>query len=113
GIVRSFGGEIGVRSELGKGSVFRVALPPATSPAEVPAASPEFAPQRGKLLIVDDDLLFSGALRRLFSNECDVTVVNSGRDALDRLRAGERFDVLLCDLMMPEISGVELHAELT
>ena len=112
GIVRSLGGEIDVRSDLGKGSVFRVALPPATSHAELAALPHEPAPQRGKLLIVDDDLLFSGSLRRLFANECDVTVVNSGRDALDRLRAGERFDVLLCDLMMPEVSGVELHAEL-
>jgi CheY-like chemotaxis protein len=38
--------------------------------------------------------------------------MNSGREALDRLRAGERFDVIVCDLMMPEISGVELHGEL-
>jgi CheY-like chemotaxis protein len=72
--------------------------------------SPE--PSRGKLLIVDDEVVFAGSLRRLFSNEYDVTVMNSGRDVLDRVSAGDRFDVILCDLMMPEISGVELHAEL-
>jgi signal transduction histidine kinase/CheY-like chemotaxis protein len=117
GLVRSLGGELGVRSDLGKGAVFSVTLPPAVNPpprAALPASAAvgERAPRRGTLLIVDDEVLFAGSLRRFFSNEYDVTVLNSGRDALDRLSAGERFDVILCDLMMPEVSGVELHAEL-
>jgi len=114
-IVRSLGGELGMESELGKGSVFRVILPPSPGSAVRAAPAPrarDQAPRRGKLLIVDDEALFSGSLRRLFSNEYDVTVMNSGREALSRLRAGERFDVIVCDLMMPEISGAELHAEL-
>lgn len=74
--------------------------------AEAPAV------RRGRLLIVDDEVVFSGALRRLFSNEHDVSVVNRGSDALDRLRAGERFDAILCDLLMPEVTGIELHTEL-
>jgi CheY-like chemotaxis protein len=41
-----------------------------------------------------------------------VTVVNRGREALSRLRAGERFDAILCDLLMPEVTGIELHSEL-
>jgi len=114
-IVRSLGGEIAVRSEPDKGSMFSVTLPPTNSAAKAPAPAPlthQHAARRGKLLIVDDEVLFSGSLRRLFANECDVTVVNSGREALGRLRAGERFDVILCDLMMPEVSGVELYTEL-
>jgi PAS domain S-box-containing protein len=115
GIVRGLGGELAVESELGKGSVFRVSLPPSPSRAVSPAPGSRASapgPRRGKLLIVDDEAVFSASLRRLFANEYDVTVMNSGREALDRLRAGERFDVIVCDLMMPEISGVELHGEL-
>jgi CheY-like chemotaxis protein len=38
-----------------------------------------------------------------------VTVVTSGRAGLERIVAGERFDLILCDLMMPEMTGMELH----
>ena len=74
--------------------------------AEAPAA------RRGRLLIIDDEVVFSGSLRRLFSNEHDVTVVNRGSEALGRLRGGERFDAILCDLLMPEVTGAELYTEL-
>jgi CheY-like chemotaxis protein len=70
------------------------------------------AVRRGRLLIIDDEVVFSGSLRRLFSNEHDVTVVNRGSEALGRLRGGERFDAILCDLLMPEVTGAELYTEL-
>lgn len=44
--------------------------------------------------------------------EFDVVVVNSAREALARIERGERYDVILSDLMMPEINGIELHARL-
>jgi CheY-like chemotaxis protein len=68
--------------------------------------------RRGRLLIIDDEVVFSGSLRRLFSSEHDVTVVNRAREALDQLRAGERYDAILCDLVMPEVSGIDLYIEL-
>lgn len=48
----------------------------------------------------------------MFTAEHDVTVINDGRIALERLRKGDRFDVILCDLMMPELTGADLHAAL-
>lgn len=68
--------------------------------------------RRGRILLVDDEVVVAGALQRLLSHEHDVTLVTGGRDALDQLRAGARFDVILCDLVMPGVSGIELHAEL-
>ena len=53
-----------------------------------------------------------GALRRSLSAEYNVTCVGDGRKALERLRAGERYELILCDLMMPEMTGMDLFAEI-
>jgi CheY-like chemotaxis protein len=84
------------------------------TPGAAAERGPADAPQarRGRLLIIDDEVVFSGSLRRLFSNEHDVTVVNRGREALDQLRGGRRYDAILCDLVMPEVSGIDLYCEL-
>jgi CheY-like chemotaxis protein len=88
------------------------ATPAPGAAAADPGADETPAVRRGRLLIVDDEVVFSGSLRRLFSNEHDVTVVNRGQDAITRLRGGERFDAILCDLLMPEVTGIELYREL-
>ncbi len=116
GIVRSLGGDIHVRSERGKGASFIIALPPAVgtprtlTPPEAPIVAPA---EGGRVLVIDDDVTFATSLRRLLAGEHTVVVMNSGRVALDVLRRGERFDAILCDLMMPEMTGGELHAELS
>jgi signal transduction histidine kinase/CheY-like chemotaxis protein len=121
--VTSMGGEIGVESEPGKGTVVRVTLraaAPAVAPvpvqapvAEAPAPRQETV--RGRVLVVDDDLMVSSALRRTLGREHDVEVVVSARAALAKLVApeGVELDLILCDLMMPELTGMELHAEVS
>ena len=66
---------------------------------------------RRKILIVDDQPTLAKAIRRMLSDH-DVTVVESAREALAKIEAGERYDVILCDVMMPELSGMDLHARL-
>jgi CheY-like chemotaxis protein len=68
--------------------------------------------RRGHILVVDDEPRMGKALHRLLAPEHDVTTVQSAREALGLVSTGARFDVILCDLMMPGMSGMALHAEL-
>lgn len=115
GIVRSLGGELGFTSAPGAGSVFRVALPPSAQPARAvdPPAPTVGEVRRSRVMIVDDEPVFANALRRLLSRDRhEITIVTSGKDAVARARAGETFDAIVCDLMMPAMSGMELHSQL-
>jgi len=111
GIITALHGEISVESTIGRGSVFRVALPPSrTQPvAAPPPADTAARDRRGRVLIVDDEPLVGHILRRILAAVHDVVVLPSARTAIERLVAGERFDVILCDLMMPDMSGVDFH----
>jgi CheY-like chemotaxis protein len=65
-----------------------------------------------KILVVDDQPVLAKAIRRMLAGH-DVTVVGSVRDALAKLESGERYDVILSDLMMPGMTGMDLHAAVT
>jgi PAS domain S-box-containing protein len=113
GLVRSMGGTLTVRSAPGEGSTFRLWLRVA-QPRRVEAPTP--APCSGgerklKVLLVDDEPLVLKALARILKAH-EVTTVSSVRAALEHFSAGARFDVLLCDLMMPEQTGIDLYERL-
>jgi PAS domain S-box-containing protein len=116
-IITSLGGEIEVESRVGTGTTFSVTLPVASVEDEIAVAIPSTPPgpnrQRGRVLVVDDDSVVGVGVSRLLSPNHDVEVVTSAAKALDIIRSGLRFDVILCDLMMPVMDGVELHEALS
>ncbi|MBN1203782.1 MAG: PAS domain-containing protein [Myxococcaceae bacterium] len=115
GIIKSLGGELQFDSEVGKGTVFRVVLTPpqAPKPREANPAQTVAAPRRGRILAVDDEQLVLNAMKRTLGQQHEVIVFSRARAALAWLEQGEPWDVLLCDLMMPEMTGMEFHAELS
>jgi two-component system cell cycle sensor histidine kinase/response regulator CckA len=115
-IVTAMGGEISATSELGRGTVFHVVLPaanavPSAVAATIPIAVAPAALARGTILVVDDEPAVGAALGRVLRDH-KVTVVTAAQKALDLIASGTRFDVILSDLMMPEMSGMDFYAEL-
>ncbi len=114
-IITELGGRLTLQSEPGTGTTVRVELPAAGgAPAQVapPVRVSIPARRRGRILIVDDEPGITTSVLRLFSPDHDVIASQSADAALTRLRDGERFDIILCDLMMPQMTGMELHQEL-
>jgi len=111
-IVSAQGGMITLDSVAGQGTVFHVALRIANGPSANPEAAPASPVQRrGRILIIDDEPMMGGALRRQLPAH-EVFVETAAPAALARLRNGERFDLILCDMMMPEVTGVAFHEQL-
>lgn len=120
-ILTSLDGSIEVESGPVRGTTFRVVLPPASvaeserypRPRSAPPPPLEVAePRRARVLVIDDDPGVANTLRAMLEAHHEVKSVESGREALKILMGDEEFDVVFCDLVMPELSGIDLYSAL-
>src|SRR6059058_1723538 len=113
GIVKEHGGRITLDTKPGGGATFTVELPGgARAPLAEPAPAPVAAGKRLRILVVDDEphiLYYMRATLESWGHA--VEVASDGAYALERAIAGD-FDVIICDLRMPHLSGREMYQKL-
>jgi CheY-like chemotaxis protein len=115
GIVTALGGTIQAKNHAGSGAVLRVELPLATPHSRVePQVEPRRLPsRRARVMVVDDERALAQAIGALLRTEHDVEVHTEPTGALRMLEeSAEPFDMVLCDVLMPRLSGIELYVRI-
>ncbi len=110
-LVAAQGGELRIASPPGGGTEVTVLLLAATDEAAVAAQDDVVVvpTARHRVLVIDDEPLIARLIGECLRG-CEVTIATGGRQAIGILRDGLPFDAVVCDLMMPETSGVDVHA---
>jgi two-component system, cell cycle sensor histidine kinase and response regulator CckA len=116
GVVDALGGRLSIDSAIGAGTIVEIAIPAADAApgtAEDAEEAPPVPTGAERVLVAEDrDVVRNLARDLLESSGFDVVAVPGGREALDAAAAGEPFDLLLTDVVMPEMSGPELAQRL-
>ncbi|MBK7399137.1 MAG: PAS domain S-box protein [Myxococcales bacterium] len=109
-LVHQMGGTIGLSSTEGKGTIARVVLRAASAPASASVRAAPRERSRGlRVLVVDDEHLIGSSITALLEDDHAVTFALGGERGLAHALDGD-FDVILCDLTMPVVSGMDLHS---
>ena len=113
-IVLEYHGEISARENADRGTTFSVCLPVESVQAQqtAPVRPSHIAPRRARLLVIDDEPELMDMIQRELCAEHEVVCVTSSLAGLSLLDRDARFDIVLCDLMMPGMNGMQLYAEL-
>lgn len=111
GLVSGLGGTLHFSSVLGKGTTAHLVLERGTGPVAAKALEEQLGPQVGppaRMLLIDDDQAVRDALRRELGARFTITVVGGVLEAIAMLERDQAFDLVLCDLMMPDGGGEAL-----
>ena len=92
----------GAPAEAEEGSVSKLRAGPSVKPA-----------RSGRVLVVDDEVAVGRTIQRLLGDRHEVAVVTSGREAIALLEGGDDFDVILCDMSMPDVTGMDLYSRIS
>jgi PAS domain S-box-containing protein len=114
-ILQTYGGTIEIKSEPGRGTQVVLSLSVA---AEKPAAITSGAAlagtitprRRAHVVVIDDEAGVGSTIQHALADEHDVTVFTSSREAFAFFEKVPSVDMVLCDMMMPEMSGMELYS---
>jgi signal transduction histidine kinase len=114
-IVADHHGRIEAFNNPDRGATFRVVLPIAPEKEAAATAAGRAAvaaSARERVLVIDHEPIIGRTIEAALAGEHEVVAVSVAQDAFERLASGERFDVVLCDLLMPDMSGGELYDRL-
>ncbi len=114
GIVTGMGGQLQVESTVGRGSTFRVLLPVAGRAAAQESSGEERTrrsgePESRRVLVIDDEPEVIEALARTIGPPHAIERASSGARALELLARDAGYDIIFCDLMMPDLTGMDLY----
>jgi PAS domain S-box-containing protein len=106
-IVTDLGGTLVVGATGPRGTTMVVTLPGKV--VEIAAGATPAAATRGRILVIDDEPVVSRAVQRVLQAQHEVVTAASAERGLERLRAGEHYDIIFCDLMMPGMTGMAFY----
>ena len=110
--VRKHAGDVSIVSRVGHGSTFTVRIPLDTGLLSPVRDRDALTDLNARVLLIDDDKMVRSGLRRLLTPPHEVVEAESGSDALEVLAGDRFFDVIICDLMMPEVDGPTVYESL-